>query len=111
MSDKHDKMKADSEFLAMKKRHSEEEKELKERCPHQKKSIIVREDGSGIGRGSSSPSVEVICTNCGLTRVIRDAIREERRKVRKTMEFQGFGRHEFLSTTSHTHLDNFLRYP
>jgi len=79
-----------SELIELEKRHMEEIDSLRARCPHRPKWIKIHQDSSVVGLGSSTPSVHVVCQNCGVKKIIFRKSGEEKRKVQKTLKKQGF---------------------
>ena len=79
-----------SELRVIWKRHELEVRALRQRCPHRKEDIVIRCDGSNIGKGALYPAVHVICTNCGRKKIIFGLSLEKRKKVKKRLTRQGF---------------------
>jgi len=78
-----------SEILEMWKRHENEIDQLRKRCKHLKKDIIIKKDHSCVGRGSIYPSIHVICTNCGTKKIMfRQSEKEYKIKPLKTLKHQ-----------------------
>jgi hypothetical protein len=78
-----------SELLEMWKRHEDEIDELRSRCKHLKKDIVIRRNHSSVGAGSLYPSIEVVCTNCGTLKIMfRNSEKEFKIKPLKTLKRQ-----------------------
>jgi hypothetical protein len=80
-----------SELKALIDGHNAAVEALRKRCVHEPKNLKIHEDHSVVGRGSSGPSIHVVCRNCGTKKIIfRRTEAEYKRKVEKTMAKQGF---------------------
>lgn len=78
-----------SEILEMWKRHEKEIDELRNRCKHPVKFIIIKQDHSCVGAGSLYPCMIVSCTNCGTVKyVFRQTEKESKVKILKTLKRQ-----------------------
>ena len=80
-----------SALREMKERHSKEEDELRNNCPHPPEYIKIKLDRSVMGGGSCEPAVEVICRNCGTQRIIFHLTSSQRKRVKKTLKAQFSG--------------------
>jgi hypothetical protein len=58
----------ETKLREMMERHQKEIENLMHRCPHPPHKVTVYEDGSQIGRGSSTPMIKVTCKLCGRER-------------------------------------------
>jgi hypothetical protein len=78
-----------SEILEMWKRHENEIDELRNRCKHPIKDIIIKKDYSCVGAGCLYPSIIVTCTNCGKKKIMfRQTEKEYKIKPLKTLKRQ-----------------------
>lgn len=77
-----------SEYLELKEKHWKELEELRKICKHDVKHIKIYFDHSVVGRGSASPSVHIICRNCGSKKVMFRESDEMKVRIFKTLKRQ-----------------------
>lgn len=77
-------------LLEMRKRHRQEEDDLRSTCKHPKSAIKISKDHSVVGHGCAYPSVHVVCRHCGSMKIIfRHTAASMKIKIKKTLEAQG----------------------
>ena len=78
-----------SELLEMKNRHFEEIETLRKTCKHLPSYLKKKLNSSSVGAGSLYPAVEIICRNCGKSKIIFDLSPESRKRVKMQVNYQG----------------------
>jgi len=80
----------ESELKRLISEHRTDVELLRAKCKHPPNMIIIRLDYSSVGLSSGTPTVHVVCTNCGAKKIICGLDSKQRHKVRKTLKRQGF---------------------
>jgi hypothetical protein len=93
-----------SALKQMLNRHHEEILELRKTCPHE--SLKMSQDRSGIGCGSCWPSIDIVCKNCGVMKIIFFRDEDEyknRANILKTLEIQKGFKDQRITTIQYEH--------
>jgi hypothetical protein len=77
-----------SKYLELKEKHWKELEELRKTCTHDVKYLKIWFDHSCVGRGWGTPSVNIICRNCGSKKIMFRTSEEMKVRIFKTLKRQ-----------------------